>query len=250
VTGRLLLTLASLVPAAALAQAPQTTQAPPAFDIRATYVKHEVMIPMRDGVRLFTAIYVPRDSARPHPIVMTRTPYSVAPYGPQNYPGRWAYIVEQYARDNYIIVNQDVRGRWMSEGAFANVRPFIPTKTGPRDIDESSDTYDTIEWLITNVRPNNGRVGVRGTSYPGFYAAMAAIEAHPALKVASPQAPVSEWMGGDDFFHNGALLLPHAFDFFAGFGRARPRPTSQRDQRLDLIVTEEREYWAPRGKGR
>ncbi len=242
-TRRLLLALVSILPAAALAQAQAPAQTPPAFDIRGNYVKHEVMIPMRDGVRLFTVIYVPQDSARPHPFVMTRTPYGVGPYGVETYPTRWSYILEQYARDNYILVMQDVRGRWMSEGDFANVRPFIPTKTGPRDIDESSDTWDTIEWLIANVRPNNGRVGVRGTSYPGFYAAMAAIEAHPALKVASPQAPVSEWMGGDDFFHNGALLLSHYVDFFNGFGRPRPAPTSARTPGTPRLLPDGYEWY-------
>ncbi len=197
------------------------------FDIRAHYTKQEVMIPMRDGVRLFTSIYVPKDTTERHPFVMTRTPYSSGPYGADAFPPGLDHITLAYAKENFIIVRQDVRGRWMSEGEFVDVRPVIEHKTSSKDIDEPSDTYDTIDWLIKNVPYNNGRVGVRGTSYPGFYAEMAALSGHPALKVASPQAPVTEWMGGDDFFHNGALLLAHSF-FFYGFGRPRPQPTSDR----------------------
>jgi putative CocE/NonD family hydrolase len=214
------LLLASLVvvPAAASAQQP--------FDLRANYTKREVMIPMRDGVRLYTRIFVPKDTTRLHPIVMVRTPYGNFPYGPDSFPRGLDHITEAYARENFILVGQDVRGRWMSEGEFVDVRPVIEHKTGSRDIDEPSDSYDTIDWLVKHVPFNNGRVGVRGTSYPGFYAEMAALSGHPALKVVSPQAPVTEWMGGDDFFHNGALLEAHAF-FFDFFGRPRPRPTSR-----------------------
>lgn len=222
-----------LIPLAVLFALPLAATAAPAaaqdaFDIRANYTKREVMVPMRDGVRLHAAVYLPRDTTRAHPIVLTRTPYGAFPYGPDAYPGRWGYIAEQYARAGYIIVTNDVRGRWMSEGDFVNVRPYIPRKTSRTQIDETTDTYDLIDWLVRNLPHNNGRVGVRGTSYPGFYAAMAAIDAHPALKVSSPQAPVSEWMGGDDFWHNGALLLSHYVDFFNGFGRPRPAPTSTR----------------------
>ena len=197
------------------------------FDYRAHYTKLEVMIPMRDGVRLYTRIFVPKDTTQPHPFVMVRTPYSNFPYGPDSFPARLDPITTAYARENFILVGQDVRGRWMSEGEFMDVRPVIEHKTSSRDVDEPSDTYDTIDWLIRNIPHNNGRVGVRGTSYPGFYAEMAAISGHPALKVASPQAPVTEWMGGDDFFHHGALLEAHSF-FFNSFGRPRPHPTSGR----------------------
>ena len=217
---RVLLALA-LAPAALAAQA-----APPDTSwFRANYTKREVMIPMRDGVRLFTSIYVPNDTTRPHPFVMTRTPYSSGPYGADRFPRVLSYIPNAYAHEGMILVNQDVRGRWMSEGEFMDVRPVVPHRTS-KDVDETTDTYDTVDWLIRNVAGNNGRVGVRGTSYPGFYAEMAAIDAHPAVKVVSPQAPVTEWMGGDDFFHNGALLEQHSF-FFNFFGRPRPQPTSQ-----------------------
>jgi len=221
-----LLSLLAL-PAAAGAQAPQQ-QAP--TDYTPLYTKQEVQIPMRDGVRLFTAIYAPRDTVQRHPILMVRTPYSSGPYGADRFPGFFRNSTipafSTYLRAGYIFVFQDVRGAWMSEGDFMDVRPYVEHKTSNRDVDETSDTYDTVEWLIHNVAGNNGRVGVRGTSYPGFYSSMAAIDAHPAVKAVSPQAPVTEWMGGDDFMHNGALLLPHAFDFFARFGRARPAPTS------------------------
>jgi putative CocE/NonD family hydrolase len=185
------------------------------------------MIPMRDGVRLFTVIYAPRDTTRLHPFVMTRTPYSVGPYGADRMPRALPYIPNAYAHEGMIQVLQDVRGRWMSEGEFVDVRPVVEHRTS-KDVDETTDAYDTVDWLIKNVPFNNGRVGVRGTSYPGFYAEMAAIGAHPAVKVVSPQAPVTEWMGGDDFFHHGALLEPHFLDFFYGFGHPRPVPTSDR----------------------
>ncbi len=198
------------------------------------YTKQEMMIPMRDGVKLFTAIYVPRDTSRTHPIIMTRTPYSSGPYGADRFPGFFRGMggatLLGFLQQKYIFVFQDVRGRFMSEGSFVNVRPYIPDKRSSQDIDESSDTYDTVDWLVKNIAGNNGRVGVRGTSYPGFYSSMAAIAAHPAIKAVSPQAPVTEWMGGDDFMHNGALLLPHAFDFYASFGWPRAQP-SQTDFR-------------------
>jgi len=212
----------SLAPVALAAQA---AAQPDTGWLRANYTKREVMIPMRDGVKLFTAIYVPKDTTRLHPFVMTRTPYSSAPYGADQYPRRLAYITDVYAHEGMILVTQDVRGRWMSEGEFMDVRPVVAHRTN-QDVDETTDTYDMVDWLIRNVPFNNGRVGVRGTSYPGFYAEMAAIGAHPAVKVVSPQAPVTEWMGGDDFFHNGALLEAHSF-FFNFFGRPRPQPTSQ-----------------------
>jgi putative CocE/NonD family hydrolase len=215
--GLLLATVLAALPPAAPAQQP--------FDVRAAYTKREVMVPMRDGVRLYTRIFVPKDTTRPHPIVMVRTPYGNFPYGPDSFPRGVDHITEAYARESFILVGQDVRGRWMSEGEFMDVRPVVEPRTSSRDVDETTDAWDTVDWLVKNVPFNNGRVGVRGTSYPGFYAEMAAIGAHPAVKVVSPQAPVTEWMGGDDFFHHGALLEAHAF-FFRFFGLPRPRPTS------------------------
>ncbi len=206
----------------------QTTNTLDSAWIRENYVKMEQYIPMRDGVKLFTAIYMPKDNSEKHPVLMTRTPYSCAPYGENNFRPFWDTHWRYYMRENYIIVIQDVRGRWMSEGEFVDVRPFIKSKKSKTDIDEASDSYDTIEWLTTNLQNNNGKVGVFGISYPGFYSTMAAASGHPALKAVSPQAPVTEWFLGDDFHHNGALALMDGFSFYAGgFGYPRPVPTSK-----------------------
>lgn len=195
--------------------------------IRDNYLKKEVYISMRDGIRLFTAIYTPKDISEKHPILMTRTPYSCSPYGEQNFTTNlWTRHWRYYARENYIIVIQDVRGRWMSEGDYVDIRPFNPDKKTNTDVDEASDTYDTIDWLVKNISNNNGNVGVFGISYPGFYSTMAALSGHPALKAVSPQAPVTDWFKGDDFHHNGALFIMDAFSFYAGgFGYPRPKPT-------------------------
>ena len=190
--------------------------------IKAHYTKYEYRIPMRDGKRLFTAVYVPKDASQKFPIMLDRTPYNVGPYGVDNYKASLGPS-EKFARENFVFVYQDVRGRYMSEGDFMDMRPQIDHKRGPQDVDESSDTYDTIEWLIHNV-PNNGKVGMWGISYPGFYTAAGIIDAHPALKAASPQAPIADWFVGDDFHHNGVLYLPHAYRFFSGFGHPRPEP--------------------------
>lgn len=194
--------------------------------IREHYVKKEYAIPMRDGVKLFTSVYMPKDASEKHPILLTRTPYSCAPYGEQNWRPFWNSYYRYYMREGYILVTQDVRGRWMSEGTFVDVRPFNPNKTGT-EIDEASDTYDAIEWLIKNIPNNNERVGVFGISYPGFYSTMAAASGHPALKAVSPQAPVTDWFMGDDFHHNGAFFVLDGFSFYAGgFGHPRPKPTT------------------------
>ena len=192
--------------------------------IESDYIKHEYRIPMRDGVKLFTAVYVPRDTSHSYPIMLQRTPYGVAPYGEDAYPSSLGPS-EEFARDGFIFVYQDVRGTMMSEGEFVNMRPYIAAKKGPHDIDESSDAYDTIEWLIDNIPNNNGKVGMWGISYPGFYTASGMIDAHPALKAVSPQAPIADWFVGDDFHHNGGFFLAHAFKFLASFGYSRPKPT-------------------------
>lgn len=194
--------------------------------ILANYTKYEVLVPMRDGKKLFTSIYRPKEDSRPYPIMLMRTPYSVAPYGIDKYRNRLGPSAA-FDKEGYIFVNQDVRGRWMSEGDFVNMTPHIPNKKDNTQVDESSDTYDTIEWLIKNVPNHNGKVGQWGISYPGFYTAAGMIDAHPALKAVSPQAPVTDWFIGDDFHHNGALFLPHCFNFMANFGKPRPEPTSK-----------------------
>jgi putative CocE/NonD family hydrolase len=190
------------------------------------YTKYEYRIPMRDGVKLFTSVYVPKDTTTTHPIIMNRTPYSVGPYGIDQYRNNIGPSA-LFGKAGYIGAYQDVRGCYLSEGEFVDVRPQIPKKTGPKDIDESSDTYDTIEWLVKNVPNNNGKVGVWGISYPGFYAAAAMIDAHPALKAASPQAPLVDWFIGDDVHHNGAFFLHQSFNFDAVFGLPRPEPTAK-----------------------
>jgi uncharacterized protein len=200
--------------------------------VKEHYTKYEHRIPMRDGVHLFTSVYVPKDQSQRYPIMLSRTPYSVQPYGTDAYKGDLGPS-PFFGKDGYIVVHQDVRGCWMSEGEFVNMRPHRAQKSSPQDIDESTDTYDTIDWLIKNLPVNNGRVGLWGISYPGFYTAAGMIDAHPALKAASPQAPITDWFTGDDWHHNGAFLLPHAFNFMASFGHPRPEPTKQRRERFN-----------------
>lgn len=194
--------------------------------IRSRYVKQEFRIPMRDGVSLFTSVYTPVEASKNKrfPILLNRTPYSVAPYGASRYKDRLGPF-EEYEREGFIFVFQDVRGRHMSEGQFVNMRPHIDSKRSPQDIDESSDTYDTIEWLLRHLPENNGRVGMWGISYPGFYASAGAIDSHPALKAISPQAPIADWFVGDDMHRHGAFNLEMAFEFFSVFGLKRPTPT-------------------------
>lgn len=192
------------------------------IDIKEHYTKYEYRIPMRDGKKLFTNVYVPKNGAK-YPIMLMRTPYTVSPYGVDKYPGGLGPSI-RFAKEGYIFAYQDVRGRWMSEGEHVNMRPHNPKKAGPGDVDESTDTFDTIEWLVKNVPNNNGKVGQWGISYPGFYTSAGMVDAHPALKACSPQAPICDWFVGDDWHHNGAFQLPHCFNFIADFGKPRPEP--------------------------
>lgn len=189
------------------------------------YTKKEVYIPMRDGIKLFTTFYIPNDKTEKHPFLMMRTPYSCAPYGEDKFAGIWRTYQMAYLRENYIIVTQDVRGRFMSEGEFEDVRPFNKNKKTNKDIDEASDTYDAIEWMIKNIENNNGKVGAMGISYPGFYATEAALSNHPALVAVSPQAPVTDWFIGDDFHHKGVFFMMDGFSFYSVFGKPHPAPT-------------------------
>jgi putative CocE/NonD family hydrolase len=214
--------------------------------IRDNYYKIERMVPMRDGTRLFTSIYVPKDTTERHPFLMTRTPYSCAPYGEANFRPFWNGYQRLYLRENYIIVTQDVRGRYMSEGEFTDVRPHNPSKKG-KETDEASDTYDTIDWLLANVPHNNGRVGVFGISYPGFYTTMAALSGHPALKAASPQAPVTDWFMGDDFHHNGAFFLLDGFNFYTRFGLPRPKPTTRYQGGYEIKTEDNYDFYLRNG---
>jgi len=203
------------------------------------YTKKEVSIPMRDGIKLFTSIYIPKDQSEKHPILLTRTPYSVSPYGKGFKPYYRSYMM-RYCKENYIMVNQDIRGKYMSEGKFEVVRPFNPNKKTNQDIDEASDSYDTIDWLIKNIENNNGNVGAIGISFPGFYATMVALSGHPALKAVSPQAPVTDRFFGDDDHHNGVLMLMDAFDFHVAGGFAAPsRAPSTRGPRPFRITTQD-----------
>ena len=211
------------------------------------YSKQEVLIPMRDGKKLFTTIYAPISAAEQHPILIVRTPYSVAPYGksfsPRLYTTHWI----NYVKEGYILVMQDVRGRYMSEGDFVDVRPFIEQKKTNADVDEASDAYDAIDWLVKNVPANNGNVGVFGISYPGFYSTMAALSGHPALKAVSPQAPVTDWFMGDDFHHHGAFALGDGFSFYYTFGKPRPGPTTTPEKNFEFPEKDNYHFYLKQG---
>lgn len=220
-TLRLLLALVPMLAPAVSAQEPKPADATPAW-LAEFYTKFEHRIPMRDGVRLRTRVYIPKDESTPWPIVLTRTPYGLKPYGSDAYTDP-AGAFEVLAKDKFILVTQDVRGRFGSEGQFVHVRPYHSSK-GPKDIDESSDTWDTIEWLVRHVPGNNGKVGMFGISYPGFYTSMGMIDSHPALAAASPQAPIADWFMGDDLHHNGAFLLTQNFGFMFWFAQKTDDP--------------------------
>ena len=212
--------------------------------IRAHYTKFEYRIPMRDGVRLFTSVYVPNDRSKKYPFLMSRTPYSVRPYGADLYKGALGPSA-RYEKEGFIFVFQDVRGRYMSEGEFVNMRPHIASKQG-KQTDESTDTYDTIEWLLANVRNHNGKVGLTGISYPGFYTSAGMIDSHPALKAASPQAPIADWFW-DDMHHHGAFVLPLSFIFFSSFGKKRKGPTTESAGRLEMGTPDGYRYFLDMG---
>lgn len=192
-------------------------------EIKTRYDKKEVYITMRDGVKLFTSIYTPKDKSVRHPVLLNRTPYNIEPGGPQNF-NFFMQVYARYANDNYIMAFQDVRGKFMSEGTFEDIRPVNPSKKS-NETDETTDTWDTVDWIVKNVEGNNGNVGIFGISYPGFYSTMGLIGAHPAVKAVSPQAPVTAWFIGDDFHHNGAFFLLDCFNFFFSNGRVFEKPT-------------------------
>jgi len=189
-----------------------------AAEIREKYTKHEYRIAMRDGMKLFTAVYEPKDasSRKMYPFLIERTPYSVGPYGTDNYAKRLGPAAS-FVRDGFIFVYQDVRGRYQSEGTWIEMTPHKDVKKGTTDVDESTDAYDTVEWLLKNVPNNNGKAGIYGISYPGFYAAAGMPDTHPALKACSPQAPVTDLYMGDDAYHNGAFMLAANFGFYVFF---------------------------------
>ncbi|HEY3382526.1 MAG TPA: CocE/NonD family hydrolase [Vicinamibacterales bacterium] len=207
------------------ARAQESMNAP---DVKASYTKQETMIPMRDGTKLFTIIYAPRDTSQRYPFMLTRTAYSIAPYGPDNYRN----VVgpsDLFTREGYIFVYQDARGRFKSEGTFIHHLPFDRSGTP----NESTDTYDTIEWLLKNVPNNNGRAGQWGISWDGWETSMGMIDAHPALKASSPQAPPQDQFLGDDYHSGGAYQLMYGFAWMSSNARARTAPTEQRTARFD-----------------
>ncbi|HVI49129.1 MAG TPA: CocE/NonD family hydrolase [Chitinophaga sp.] len=214
--------------------------------MREHYTKKEVYIPMRDGVKLFASVYMPNDKSEKHPILMTRTPYSAGPYG-DDFRAIYRNHYNKYLHEGYIMVIEDVRGAWMSEGKFVNVRPFNPDKKGKNDIDEASDTYDTIDWLVKNLEGNNGNVGIFGISYPGFYSTMSALSGHPALKAVSPQAPVTDWFIGDDFHHNGAFFIADAFSFYTVFDHPHPAPTKVGPKGYDYYSRDNYKFYLETG---
>ncbi len=200
------------------------------FSVRSNYTKFEYFIPMRDGAKLCTEVYVPKDSSKTYPIMFQRTPYSVRPYGTNNYSDRLA-PGSMFASNGFIFAFQDVRGRFNSEGIFIDEAPHIEHPNGTNDVDPSTDTYDSIDWMVKNIPNNNGRVGMSGISYPGFYAAYALVNSHPALRADSPQAPMGDVGNGDDVYHNGAFFLAANFGFFTGFWPRGPKPGEARSPR-------------------
>jgi putative CocE/NonD family hydrolase len=206
--------------------------APDAQYIKDNYQKYEYQIPMRDGKKLFTSVYVPKDQSKKYPIMMDRTCYSVAPYGTDKYKAALGPS-SIFTHDGYIFVYQDVRGRWMSEGIYEEMTPELENHKTNKDVDEGTDTYDTIDWLLKNLPNNNGKVGVWGISYPGFYTTTALLSRHPALVAASPQAPIAD-LWRDDGWHNGAFFLVANFGFYPGFtNRQDDKPTQRRGGRFD-----------------
>ena len=199
------------------------------------YTKKEVMIEMRDGIKLHTTIYSPKDTSKTYPMLMMRTPYSCRPYGENEFKSKIGpnkYLMEE----GNIMIYQDVRGRWNSEGVYDNMRAYIPNKTG-NQVDEASDTYDTIEWLVNNVENNNGNIGTYGISYPGFYATYSLLDSHPALKAVSPQACIGDFFF-DDFIHNGAFLLSY-WRATSVFGYMKDTPTKEAWYEFPDIGTED-----------
>jgi putative CocE/NonD family hydrolase len=193
------------------------------YDVKAFYNKEEVNITMRDGVKLHTTIYAPKDTSKEYPILLMRTPYSCRPYGEDKFRSKIGPN-ETMMKQGNIIVYQDVRGRWNSEGVYDNMRAYKPKKKR-KETDEASDTYDTIDWLVKNTPNNNGKVGIWGISYPGFYATYSLLDAHPALKAVSPQACIGDFFF-DDFHHNGAYLLSY-WRATAVFGYEKETPVKE-----------------------
>ncbi|WP_152629613.1 CocE/NonD family hydrolase [Haliangium ochraceum] len=226
--------------------------------VSAHYEKSEHRVPMRDGALLHTVVYRPRERGQDYPILLQRTPYRAGPYGEEVRPALGPQ--PSFMESGYIFVYQDVRGRFQSEGEFVNMRPQLgpdgdananadADADNARDdsaIDESTDTYDTIEWLLANIEGHNGKVGMWGISYPGFYTAAGAIDSHPALAAVSPQAPIADWFW-DDMHRNGAFVLAVAFRFFARFGVPREGLVSEWPERFEFATRDGYQFYLDLG---
>jgi len=224
--------------------------APAKRPAREAYTKYEYRIPMRDGARLFTTVYVPKDAARAYPFLMQRTPYSagVRAEGELRYGVDWVPESlgpsREFEQAGYIFVSQDVRGRYMSEGVWQEMTPHGKARLEKGEGRESEDMYDTVAWLLKNIPNNNGKVGIWGISYPGFYAAASVIDSHPAIKAASPQAPIADLYMGDDSYHGGAFKLAANFDFYAAFTSApNPTPLPRTGVEFEYGVTDAYDYF-------
>ncbi|MCW3106025.1 MAG: CocE/NonD family hydrolase [Segetibacter sp.] len=211
-----------------------------------SFTKIERMIVMRDGTKLFTAIYYPNNTSGKYPFLMVRTPYSCNPYGEKNVRTQLGPN-NLFHDDEYIYVFQDVRGRYMSEGKFEEMTRHIANKKTKKDVDESTDTYDTIEWLLTNIKNNNGKVGIYGISYPGFYATASLPDAHPAIKAVSPQAPVTDEFEGDDAYHRGAFFLMDNYSFMNGFDYPRDTTWTSYPEFCNQQITNAYTYYLKMG---
>jgi uncharacterized protein len=236
-------------------QAQPAPPAAPVYSIAEHYTRYEFRIPMRDGARLFTAVYLPKDTTKTYPFLMVRTPYGVGvqndlrmqQYGVDAAPQRLGPS-EDFDKAGYIFVDQDVRGRFKSEGIWTEMQPHNPDKKSPKDTDASTDMFDTVEWLLKNVPGHNGRVGIWGISYPGFYVSASIIDSHPAIKAASPQAPVTDLYMNDDSYHNGAFMLGANYGFYTFF-RPQPNPIvkPERFERFDYGTTSAYDYFLKLG---
>ena len=243
ITNRLLLLFVLVTSFSALAADKKSD--PRADYIRANYTKYEYQIPMRDDVKLFTSVYVPNDDSKTYPMMFQRTPYRVAPYGADKYKTRLGPS-DAFEKEGFIFVFQDVRGKFMSEGEFVNMRPQDAYKRGNSATDDATDTYDSIEWLVKNVDNNNGNVGMWGTSYPGYYTSVGAINSHPALKAISPQAPIADWFF-DDFHRNGAFVTPMAFIFFDTFDKQRDGQFAYWPKGMDQVTPDGYQFFKDLG---
>jgi putative CocE/NonD family hydrolase len=215
---------------------------PPVHHTFHDYQRTEVMIPMRDGVKLHAVLLKPADIAGPLPFLIMRTPYGVGDVTRASFFGGRPEL----ARSGYIYVGEDIRGRYKSEGEFVMSRPLADHKD-PKAVDESTDTYDTVAWLLANVAGSNGRAGFIGTSYPGFLAMMAGIDPHPAVKAISPQAPMIDVWMGDDFFHNGAFRQSYGYDYVMGLESSKEETSVDYGKEKDGKPRDGFDYFLERG---